>query len=109
MHETADVMLAAGLWRKGRCLRTVRLAVLDAEAQRVLVDSHATALPAHRVTALVARAVDALDDEPFEIGDARALTIGDRDRVVLALRRTLAGDTMECVCECACGETLELT
>src|SRR5689334_961451 len=104
MQETPDVTLVSGLWRDGNCVRELRLAELDADAQRELVDALAGALPAQRVTGLVARAV-----ESFGPDDARALTIGDRDRVVLALRRRLAGDAMVCVCHCACGQTLELT
>jgi hypothetical protein len=103
VQGTADVTLVSGLWRDGRCVREVRLTELDAVAQRELVDALADALPAQRVTGLVARAV-----ESFGPDDARALTIGDRDRVVLALRRRLVGDAMECVCDCACGQTLEL-
>jgi hypothetical protein len=110
MPGTTDVKLASGLWRDGRCLREVRIAQLDAESQRTLVDSLAAAVPARRVSGLVAAAVEALADvEPFGLAEARALTVGDRDRVVLALRAALIGDAMECVCECACGETLELT
>lgn len=87
----------------------VRLATPDAAAERTLVDSFAHDVPAARVSALVTAAVEALDDgDPFGLDDARALTIGDRDRVVLALRRVLVGDTMECIVDCACGETLEL-
>jgi hypothetical protein len=110
MPGPTDLRLASGLWRDGRCLREVRIAQLDADAQRALVDSLAAAVPARRVTGLVAAAVEALDDvEPFGLDDARALTVGDRDRIVLALRAGLVGDAMECLCECACGETLELT
>jgi hypothetical protein len=109
MRGTTDLRLASGLWREGRCLREVRLARLDAESQRTLVDSLAAAVPARRVSGLVAAAVEALDDDPFGLDEARALTVGDRDRIVLALRAALVGDAMECVCECACGETLELT
>src|SRR5437763_382444 len=110
MQGTTDVTLASGLWRDERCLRAVRLARLDSEAQRTLVDSLAVAVPARRVSGLVTAAVEALDGvEPFGLDDARALTVGDRDRIVLALRAALVGDAMECVCECACGETLELT
>jgi hypothetical protein len=110
MPGTTDLRLASGLWRDGRCLREVRIAQLDAEARRALVDSLAAAVPARRVSGLVASAVESLDDiEPFGLDEARALTVGDRDRIVLALRAALVGDAMECLCECACGETLELT
>lgn len=108
MQATTDVTLASGLWRDGRLLRTARISQLDAEAQRGLIDSLAAALPASRVSGLVAAGVEALDEAEFGLDEARALTVGDRDRVLLALRSLLAGDEMDCVCECACGETLEI-
>jgi hypothetical protein len=109
MPGTTDVTLASGLWRDGSCLRSARIARLDAETQRTLLDSLAAEVPARRITGLVAAAVEALDDvEPFGPDEARALTVGDRDRILLALRGALVGDAMECVCTCACGETLEL-
>jgi hypothetical protein len=110
MLEAADVTLSSGLWRDGRCERAVRFAALDAAAERALVDALAAAVPARRVTELLAATVAAIGDvRPVGLDEARALTIGDRDRIVLALRGELVGDDMECVCDCACGETLELT
>lgn len=109
MERTADVTLASGLRRDGRFLRAVRIARLDAEAQRTLVDSLAAAVPARRNSGLVAAAVESLDDgRSFGLDEARALTVGDRDRILLGLRAALVGDAMECVCECACGETLDI-
>lgn len=78
--------------------------------RRTLVDELADATPAARVTGLLAAAVDGIGDiERPTTDDVRGLRIGDRDRIVLALRRALSGDELECVCPCACGETLELT
>jgi hypothetical protein len=108
MQAPTDVTLASGLWRDGRLLRKARIAQLDAEAQRGLVDSLAAVVPARRVSGLVAAGVEALDDVDFGLDEARALTVGDRDRILLALRGRLFGDEMDCVCECACGETLEI-
>jgi hypothetical protein len=110
MGEPTEVTLAAGLRLDGRCLRTARIAPLDAEEERSLLDSLAAAVPARRVSGLVAAAVESLDDlEPVGLDEARSLTVGDRDRVLLALRAALVGDEMECVFECSCGEALELT
>lgn len=110
MQGTTDVTLASGLWRDGRCLRAARIVPLDSETQRTLLDSLAVEVPARRVSGLVAAAVEALDDvAPFGLDEARALTVGDRDRILLGLRAVLVGDEMECLCECSCGETLELT
>lgn len=110
MEERCDVKLAAGLWRAGRCQRSVQLRVPEAAARRALVDELGDATPAARVTGLLAAAVDAIGDiEDPTAEDVRGLRVGDRDRIVLALRRALSGDELECVCPCTCGETLELT
>ena len=110
MEERCDVKLAAGLWRAGRCQRSVRLRVPEPSVRRALVDELRGATPAARVTGLLAAAVDGIGDvEQPTVDDVRGLRVGDRDRIVLALRRALSGDELECVCPCACGETLELT
>jgi|SRR5579859_2278980 len=110
MGDRCDVTLSAGLRREGRCHRSVHLELPDAAARRRLVDELGGALPAHRVTGLLAATVSAIGDvQTPSTDDLRALAIGDRDRIVLALRRRLIGDRLECVCDCPCGETLELT
>jgi hypothetical protein len=88
----------------------VRLRVPEASVRRALVDELREATPAARVTGLLAAAVDGIGeiDRPTA-NDVRGLRVGDRDRIALALRRALSGDELECVCPCACGETLELT
>jgi hypothetical protein len=46
---------------------------------------------------------------PITADHARSLTVGDRDRLVLALRRLIHGERLDCVFACRCGERLELT
>jgi hypothetical protein len=107
--ETCDVTLAGGLWRNGRSQRTVRLGVPDASQRWTLLESLRDSPPASRVTGLLAATVMKIGELPDpRPDDVRALAIGDRDRIVLALRARLIGDELECVCSCECGETLEL-
>lgn len=109
MDERCDVTLTAGLWRDGRCERSVVVDVLDAPSRRTLVDELHAATPAARVSALLAAMTVSIGGlRAPSLDDVRELTIGDRDRIVLALRRALAGDAMECLCSCVCGELLEL-
>ena len=61
----------------------------------------ATRRPPNGLTALLAASVTDGDDP-------RELAIGERDRLVLALRSQLSGDALDCVFPCPCGETLEL-
>ncbi len=109
MGEKCDVTLAGGLWRDGRCHRSVRLGIPEAPARWTLLERLREAPPADRVTGLLTATVAEIGEVQAPSPDeVRALAIGDRDRIVLALRKRLLGDELECLCSCACGETLEL-
>lgn len=109
MGERCDVTLTAGLWRDGRCERSAVVDVLDASSRRTLVEELHDETPARRVSALLASMTASIGEVCApSLDDVRELTIGDRDRIVLALRRALGGDGMECLCACTCGELLQL-
>lgn len=109
MPTACEETLAGGLWREGRQHRRAVLRELDHETQRELLETAAAALPAERVTALLAQAVAAIDEiEPIGRDEIRELPIGDRDRLVLSLRRLLHGEQLQCMFACGCGEPLEL-
>lgn len=113
MAAGRDLALAGGLWRDGRCQRHAVLRVLDGEQERALLDRLADALPAERVTGVLASAVVSIGTVgPIAADDLRELCVGDRDRLVLALRGLAHGDELDCVFGCSsadCGETLELS
>jgi hypothetical protein len=109
METACEQTLAAGLWRDGRRHRRALLRDQDTEDRRLLIDSARGALPAERITALLASAVVSIGDlAPVGADELRALSVGDRDRLVLTARRIMHGDQLECVFPCACGERLEL-
>jgi hypothetical protein len=101
--------LAGGLWREGEPNRHAVLRELDPNARGELLEAGAAALPAERITGLLQRALVSVGDVTA-IGpqEVRQLRIGDRDRLVLALRRMQHGDRLSCVFDCGCGERLEL-
>lgn len=82
-------------------MAAARVVAPDAQARWALLEGQRDATPAERVTALLAASVTDGDDP-------RELAIGERDRLVLALRSQLSGDALDCVFPCPCGETLEL-
>ena len=83
--------------------REVALRAVDDLDDAFILDTAGT-LPGARATALVTRCLESSDT------DAQALTVGDRDALLLHLRRLSLGDAIDCVLRCpdpACGEPLE--
>ena len=110
MAPAREQTLAGGLWSDGACQRRAVVRSLDAAECATLLDEHAASLPAQRVTALLVAALSSIGDvEHVTAEQVRDLTIGDRDRLVLALRRLLHGDVLECEFSCGCGQRLEQT
>jgi hypothetical protein len=68
--------------------------------------------PAAQTTALLARCLDRLGTrESVTPADVRALTVGDREALLLQLRRLTYGDRLACVLTCPgeeCGEKMDL-
>jgi hypothetical protein len=107
--QHVEVNLPCGLERRGRFLRTARLRPVSGADEAALAD--APALAAARVSALLARCVERIGDERASLADVRELFIGDREALLLHLRRLTFGEALTCVLPCphpGCGETLEL-
>jgi hypothetical protein len=104
------VTLPSGLWLDGAHRRELRLRPLDMDGDAAfLLDLDDDAPPASRATALLARCL-----LPSPAGEgtalARALTVGDREALLLHLRRLTLGDAVTSVVACPhCGESVELT
>jgi hypothetical protein len=103
------VRLPGGLWPGDGAkapLREVEMrAIADAD-QFFALDTRDTLSLASRATALLARCMAGGEDA------AQALTIGDREALLLHLRRLTFGETMECVLRCpvpACDARMELS
>ena len=68
-------------------------------------------LPAERATLLLARCVTSLGEAPPRPEDLRALSVGDRERLLLHVRRVSLGERVQCVLTCpaeGCGEKLDV-
>jgi len=79
------------------------------DAHELLVDRIDGMLPVERDTALIADL--AFDRDGNAVGTARGrdLTIGDRARLLLSLRRQMFGNAMPCIVRCpACNERMDL-
>jgi hypothetical protein len=90
-----------------RPLREVVLRPVGGEDEAFLIDTADGAVPSERATALLARCLVDTDAD----NTASALTVGDREALLLHLRRLTLGETFDCVLRCPeehCGERMEL-
>lgn len=112
MDAAVEVRLPGGVWRERACARDAKLRPLAPEDERALADAAEEVPPAQLATAALGRAL-------VEVGGTRAtgeetareLTIGDRQTLLLHLRRITVGERMSCVFRCPmpdCGEHLEI-
>lgn len=86
-------------------LSEVLLRAPDGEDEAFLLETRETMLPGARASALIARCMREHGDKASE------LAMGDREALLLQLRRLALGDRMECLLACPtaeCGERMEL-
>jgi hypothetical protein len=102
-QHTCRVTLPSGLWAGDVRQREVALRAVTAEDEAFLLEQGERALPARLVTDLLARCLDG--------PDPRALTVGDREALLLHLRRLTLGDDLACTLICpapGCGQRMAL-
>lgn len=105
-----EVTIPGGFERAGRWERSLWARTLSGSDEIFLAEQARSAPPAARATALLERTV-ALEGGavPAGRGFVRALAAGDREALLLHLRRLTFGDRMSCVLQCpSCGEKLDL-
>ncbi len=82
-------------------------------AEEALLDSHSDALPAELATAIIAAATERIGDcSPVSPALARDLSVGDRERLLVACAAATLGDPVDIVARCpdpGCGESIELS
>lgn len=111
MNSTTAVTLPGGFWLEGVCRRDALLRPLNGSDEAFLAEAGSVA-PARVVTSLLARCLvrlgplDSVNEEA-----ARALTVGDREALLLNLRALTLGARARCVLSCpaaACGEKMDV-
>lgn len=110
--DAIEIQLPAGIpschgWRRDAALRP-----LSGRDEMFLAEDGAVLAPAARASALLTRCLDRLGScTAVTLDNVRALTVGDRDALLLHLRRLSLGDRMslELVCpDHGCGERMDL-
>lgn len=112
MSRTATLVLPGGLWLDGVCYREAGLRPLTGDDEAFLLEVGESLLPAQRVTGLLGRCLIHLGPlNPVTPNAVRNLTVGDREALLLHLRRLTLGDRLQCVLSCPdpdCGEKMDL-
>jgi hypothetical protein len=107
----ARVALPGGVWVDDVCHRDAALRPLTGDDEAFLLESSAE-LPSMRSTALLTRCLTRLGPYTDVTADlVRSLTVGDREALLLQLRRLTSGDDLPCVITCpepSCGERLDV-
>lgn len=110
--SVTHVTLPGGYWAEGALHSEAWLRPLSGEIELSAAEARGSAIPARRVTELLASCLVRLGDfvEPGTAVAAR-LTAGDREALLLHLRRIAYGERMQCVLTCPwpeCGEGMDL-
>jgi hypothetical protein len=110
--EAIEIRLPAGIPLRQGWRRDVALRPLSGHDEMFLAEEGAALAPAARASALLVRCLDRLGPcTAVTLDNVRALTIGDRDALLLHLRRLTLGDRMilELICpDPGCGERMDL-
>lgn len=99
------VAIPHGVEREGELVRELRLSPVAAEDHAFLLDTAGSITSHERANALLERCLD--EEHPATL--VASLTAGDREALLLHLRRLTLGNSLECVLSCtACDEPMEL-
>jgi hypothetical protein len=112
LNGSVTVALPGGYWLDGVCYREAGLRPLTGEDEAFLLETDPVLLPAQRITAILARCLTHLGPlRPVPPQAVQQLTIGDREALLLHLRRLTLGERLPCVLKCPhsdCGEKMDL-
>jgi hypothetical protein len=106
----ATVTLPGGFWRDGVHYRDAALRPLTGADEAFLLEDAAGLSTARRVSAVLVRCLLRLGPlSPVNPEAVAGLTVGDREALLLHLRRLTLGETMPCVLDCPwCGGKMDL-
>jgi hypothetical protein len=112
MESTAIIRLPGGFWLDGTRHQEASLRSPNSDDEVFLLETGESLHPAQRTTALLARCLTRLGPlSPVTTQTAASLTAGDREALLLHLRRLIVGERLQSVLDCPnpdCGEKMDL-
>lgn len=108
---TLAVTLPIGLWRKGTRIKQTLIRPMTGADQEFLMEVGAGMLPAARTSALLGRCVERIGSETVNSDVIAELAIGDRETLLLQIRRATFGDKLDPVVRCPrteCGKLMDV-
>lgn len=112
-EQEVRVRLPCGLWAEGQRWPGARLRELRGSDELFLAEQADQRSPASTANALLSRCLQRLGPhEPVPPEAVGKLAVGDRDALLLHLRRTIAGDRVDSTVTCpeeGCGVQMDLT
>jgi hypothetical protein len=104
------ITMPGGVQSDGTRRRDAELRPLRGEDELFLAEEGASLLPAARTTALLTRCLVRLGPcEPVSEERVRSLSVGDREALLLHVRRSTLGERIPCVLACpACAEAIDV-
>jgi hypothetical protein len=113
MAATTVITLPHGTWCSGAHVAQALVRPLTGDDEEFLLYETGYLTPSERSTALLARCMRRLGViSPVTPDHVRALTVGDREALLLAVRQLTFGDRIQSTVACpsaACGERVDLT
>jgi hypothetical protein len=108
--EFVDVEMPGGIHLDGNWRRDAALRPLEGRDEGFLAQQGDALSPAARTTAMLVRCLRRVGSVSAVTTDVvRSLSVGDREALLLHLRRLTLGETMSCLLACpACGDKLDL-
>ena len=110
--ESVEVTLPTGFAVKNRWSRSARLRPLQGTDEEAVREIAQVLLPVERITMLLLRCLVNLGEKSvIDFDDVRSLTAGDRDALLLHLRRLTYGNEIQSILTCpqsVCGEKMDL-
>jgi hypothetical protein len=108
VSATTEVTLPHGLWDGRRRRSEAALRAPTGADEAYLLSLHGRSR-AEQVTGLLARCVDRVGELEADDALVQALTVGDREALLLHLRATTFGDRLDCTVDCSrCGERMDV-